>query len=299
MIKERLTEEEIYEQKRKDVLEGGEILKVKDDRTFKLMFNNGQEEFLKWFMSNLLERNVDRVYVENNELAPLNIYDKKKMVDCIVEIGNELIIVELNNNNSGIDYTRNLLYTFHALLNKVKKGGKYHEMHGYLVNLNLFTKDNKYYDMQGLTEITYPYPKIGFENIKNIITIKNVNLSFYSNVRYNGIKMKDFLWKLFTIDKLDELHDVKENISELKRYCNEIERLSHDKEYVMEMWDEQIEKNLQEMALYGRGYDEGVEKAQKEMIINMYNDNVSIDVIAKYSNLTMEEVQEIIYKNKE
>ena len=298
LIKEKLNEEEIFKQKLKDVLEGGEVLKIKDDRTFKLMFNSGHEEFLKWFMSNLLERNVDHVYVENNEIAPLNLYDKKKMVDLIVEVGNELIIVELNNNNSGVDYTRNLLYTFHALLNKVKRGGKYHEIHGYLINLNWFRKDHKYYDMKGVTEIDYPYPKIGFESIKNIITIKNVNLSFYANVRYNGIKMQDFLWKLLTIDKLDELHDVARNINELKWYCSEIERLSNDMEYVMEIWDEKLEKNLQEMALYNRGYDEGVDKGilenKKEMVINLKKDNVPIEKISQYTNLTISEVQKII-----
>ena len=42
---------------------------------------------------------------------------------------------------------------------KLKRGGKYHEMHGYLINLNWVTKDHKYYDMKGVTEINYPYPK--------------------------------------------------------------------------------------------------------------------------------------------
>ena len=117
MINNKILEEEIVNQRMKEVLEGGEILKIKDDRTFKLIFNNNQPEFIKWFISNLLEREIDNVFVyENNELAPLSFYDKKKTVDFIVEIGDELIIVELNNSNSGIDYTRNLLYTFHALM---------------------------------------------------------------------------------------------------------------------------------------------------------------------------------------
>lgn len=56
--------------------------------------------------------------------------------------------------------------------------------------------------MPGVTEIKYPYPIIGKEHENSIITVKNVNLSFFDKMMYNGVKMKDFLWKLFTINKL-------------------------------------------------------------------------------------------------
>ncbi len=313
-------EEEIINQKIQEVLEGGEVLRIKDDRTFKLMFNNRYPDFLKWFMENLLERKIDSVIVvENNELSPINIYDKKKTVDCIVEVDKEVIIVELNNSNSGIDYTRNLLYTFHALLNKVGRSGKYKEMHGILVNMNWFTEDrSKYVNMPGVVEIHYPYPKIGYEKEKDIITVKNINLSFYSKMRYNGVKMKDFLWKLFTINKIEELHDIKENIQELSAYCKELERLSHDKEYCMMIWSEEIEKNLQEMKAYNIGYDEGedkgiqqgiqegiekgiqegIEKNRQEMVINMHNKNIPLETIGECANLSISEVEKIIENNK-
>ena len=44
-------------------------------------------------------------------------------------------------------------------------------------------------------------------------------------------------------------------------------------------------------------YKKGVTEAKREMIINMYNDKLPIETIAKYSNLTISEVNDII-KNK-
>ena len=50
------------------------------------------------------------------------------------------------------------------------------------------------------------------------------------------------------------------------------------------------------------GKQEGIELGKQEnkieMIINMFNDNVSLDTIAKYSNLSMDEVKKIISKGK-
>ena len=36
----------------------------------------------------------------------------------------------------------------------------------------------------------------------------------------------------------------------------------------------------------------------KEVVLNMRNDNLSLETIAKYTNLTIEEVEEIINSNK-
>ena len=287
----------------KKVLEGGDILKIKDNRTFHALFNNQDKKATLWFMSQILQKRMDEIKeiikIENNELKPLNHYDKGKTVDFIVSVGDDVVIVEMNNNNSGRDYTRNLFYTFHALLNKVEVGNKYTKKHGILINLNWFTNDNeKLKIIPGVTEIKYPYPIIGKEHEDSIITIKNVNLSFYDKMMYNGVKMKDFLWKLFTINKLEEIQDVGKNIKELSHYCQEIERLSMSKEYCMTIWNETLEDKLSGITFYEDGKKFGEKNKEREMIINFFNNGVSLDVIAKSVNLSLSEVQNIINSNK-
>lgn len=118
-------------------------------------------------------------------------------------------------------------------------------------------------NMPGVTEIKYPYPILGKENDDSIITVKNVNLSFYDNVMYNGVDMKDFVWKLFTIDKLEEIQNVEKHIKDLSHYCSEIERLSMDKEFCMTVWNERLEENLQGISYYEDGKKDGEKNAKK------------------------------------
>ena len=67
------------------------------------------------------------------------------------------------------------------------------------------------------------------------------------------------------------------------------------------VWDERIENNLRKFEAYTSGKDEGIQegikKNQKEMILNMYKDNLPIETISKYANLTKEKVEEIIKNN--
>ena len=303
---EKIQEEDIINLKMKAVLEGGEILKIKSDRTFKALFNGNDKLSMKWFVAQILEQDIkdikDVILIENNELAPFNMYDRKKTVDFIVSVSDDIIILELNNNNLGKDYTRNLFYTFHALLNKIQSGEEYREIHGYLINLNWFTKKEKeYYNMEGVTVVRYPYPKLGKEDTENIITVKNINLSFYNKMEYNGVKMKDFLWKLFTIDKVDELHDVEENIKELTYYCRTLERLSKDKEFCMLVWDEKIEEKFRDRVAYNDGVEagiiEGKELSKKEIVVEFYKNGVSKEIISKSTGLSTDEIEKIIKEN--
>ena len=61
--------------------------------------------------------------------------------------------------------------------------------------------------------------------------------------------------------------------------------------------DEELMKQDQEF-YFKKGKQEGIELGKQEnkieMIINMFNDNVSLDTIAKYSNLSIDEVKKII-----
>ena len=73
--------------------------------------------------------------------------------------------------------------------------------------------------------------------------------------------------------------------------------------------DEIIEENVAKQTAYllgeqsglEKGIEKGLEKSlekQKEIIINMFNNNLSLEMIANCTNLTVSEVEEIINNNK-
>ena len=62
--------------------------------------------------------------------------------------------------------------------------------------------------------------------------------------------------------------------------------------------NEDIERNAMEEQQFGYAYDTGMKKGiaskEKEIVINMYKDGMSLELISKYSNLSLEEVNKIV-----
>lgn len=47
------------------------------------------------------------------------------------------------------------------------------------------------------------------------------------------------------------------------------------------------------------GLEQGIEQNKKEMILSMFKDNVPLDKISKYANISVEEVEKIINTSEE
>ena len=71
--------------------------------------------------------------------------------------------------------------------------------------------------------------------------------------------------------------------------------------------DEIIEENVAKQTAYllgeqsgiEQGIEQGIQEKQNEVVLNMHNNNLSIQMIATCTNLTNEEVEDIINNNKD
>ena len=73
--------------------------------------------------------------------------------------------------------------------------------------------------------------------------------------------------------------------------------------------DEIIEENVAKQTAYLVGHDDGKEEGikegikegilenQKEVVLNMYKDNLDLETISKVTNLSLEKINEIIISN--
>lgn len=57
---------------------------------------------------------------------------------------------------------------------------------------------------------------------------------------------------------------------------------------------EEMEEFFRRQNIYIDGYDFGVEKVKRKLILEMYNRNEPLDKICKYTDLTLETVQDVI-----
>ena len=94
----------------------------------------------------------------------------------------------------------------------------------------------------------------------------------------------------------------------MEKVVNKLENLSSGyllSDAELEAFDEYEKKTLKEEGIeegIGQGIEQGIEKGRnerdKEYILNMHENGVSVSDIARYSGLSQEEIEEIINSTK-
>ncbi|MBQ8472599.1 MAG: hypothetical protein IJ501_03765 [Bacilli bacterium] len=140
-----------------------------------------------------------------------------------------------------------------------------------------------------------------------MLKIINVNLDYYKNVCYDKVNQLDKFYKLLTIDNKDDLDKVIKKEKILKNYSSKLIDLSSDEKYVEGIMDEIIEENVAKQTAYllgeqsglEKGISQGIQENKREVVLNMYKNNLSTQMIANCTNLSISEIEEIINNNKE
>ena len=148
------------------MLKENEVLQVRSDRLFHDLFNKEMMNTLEWTVMQILGCSYESIHgkvsVGNIRLTNTNQKERTKYVDLIVELGEEKIIIELNNNFDG-NYMRNLIYAFNVIMNNYNLDNKNNDYYSkrikvILVNLNWHRQSEKLKSIISKNEILLPYP---------------------------------------------------------------------------------------------------------------------------------------------
>ncbi|MBQ8892167.1 MAG: hypothetical protein IJ068_04870 [Bacilli bacterium] len=224
------------------------------------------------------------------------------VADTIYSSDDIIIDLEINGYNS-IRKKRQLeSYIFQLHLRQLKDYKKYLDMKK-IFQINI---DN--YDLLGKNEFIYEIglmDKKYHEIVSDIIQITHINLDYLRNIDYTDIAINSLMKNLYVficgdleLDNLMENGDefmkeiVKEvreisGLDEMEFYLTDEEILELDRQDMIKEMREEVKKELREEV------KKEVEK-QHKMIINLYNNDVSLDLISKVSDLSIKEIQEII-----
>ena len=115
---------------------------------------------------------------------------------------------------------------------------------------------------------------------------------------YNQVKETDKFYKLLTIKNERDLNSITKDEKLLINYSNKLKDLSGNDKYKEKVMDQRIEDNLAKQEGYFEGVDDGVKQKQCEIVLNMYNNKISIEMISKCTNLSQDEVLKIINLEK-
>ena len=286
-------------------MEKNKIIQVKYDILFHDLFNEEDISTLEWAASQILECEPSelkgKVSVKNVRLTRTNPKERSKYVDLIIEYKNEKIILELNNNYSGI-YTRNLYYAFNVLSNYYNTNNySYYDKDSMfkviLVNLNWYKSKSDDIPAKEIETLKCPNT-----NIKDyMLKIMHINLDYYDDLRYDKLEKFDKLYKLLTVSDKEELECFKD-IKELNSYSKKIENLSNSDSYMEAIMSEEMEKNLANEEAYYTGLQEGEDKGKLEtqtlIVKNLLFNSIPDDIIIKSTNISKEELEKIKKETK-
>ena len=134
----------------------------------------------------------------------------------------------------------------------------------------------------------------------NFITKYHINLDLLKEISYNSIKYeKDALKKMMYMFVCDEknLYKAYKGDTFMENVIKTAKEIAGKEKIPLYLSESEVRRLDREEAVqegYDTGYDTGIKEKQKEMIQKMYNNNIDVKIIAEISNLSIEEVEEII-----
>lgn len=249
---------------------------------------------------------LDNIKVENTEYIIENKNDKKMRSDVIVSIGNKYINVEMNN-----EYYKGVFNKNDAYLSKLKST-TYNKSEDYIdafqviqINFNNFIhfKHKKdIYKFMFREETTNELDEDS--RIKYYVSLENVWDRCYNKSVSKLTRFERFCLILKT-DKKEYARIFAGDDKVMGNLVDEIAKLSLDDKmiglYDAEVEAEKVKKTMLKGArLEGieQGIEQGIERNKKEMVRNLFQNGVSLDIIAASACISIEKVKEILNDNK-
>ena len=278
------------------------------------MIMTNHKEYLGLILENLIpltkeEIEKDGVFL-NVELPSKNLKLKTGRMDLLLQVGKYSINLEAN---SKIDtaliirneahfswmiyqeYARKDKKTLEEILYQIAFNKKYRLSKELIVRLQYFDKDLQ----------------VGDENFLKIeINLENVKDKYYNKEKLNRFE-KALL--LLVIDEEEEIRKIGKGDRVLEEVGEEVISYSRAKEivdrYEMEMIEENFRRNRAEEEGFNKGLEKGIEKGIKkgiekgrqeatkeskiEMAKSMLKENLEPSLIAKITELTLEEINRL------
>ena len=262
----------------------------KYDRAFKEVFGKEEnKDILKKLLEEILQVEIERIEYLNLERNVDNVKVKRKHLDLYLETNIGKIQVEVNTTNSKYVKPRNMSYLCDIYSHHTLVGQEYDQDTLIIqININYGQQDEKYIREYRLRD------ESGKEYIKNFI-IYEINMEKYMKLWYNKNEKELEKSKYIVMLNLE-----KKELEVVIKYMKEIERVNENpkfREYMSAEEDNKKIENSLKREWMEEGLKEGIKegsyKRNIEIAKTMLKDNMDIEIISKYTNLSKEELEKI------
>ena len=281
-------------------MDSNKFFYLSNDVTFKYLFKNDlTRPFFNELISNYTQLDISKFHLMDNELSSGNSYVSYK-TDILLTNDNQSIIVNIELNREYADYVelRNRRY-LHKIASTSKDKSYKDKRIVMQLNLNCYTSRDK----KDIASEKFQLHDIKNDIVINDFIIYNVFIPKEIDLCYNEtIKNK---LKLFMCDSYDKMRKIVRCDKELKLVVDEIEKLNNDKFFggLYNVEEERIRiANTERSIGFEKGQAIGLEKGQSigynqkanEVAIEMYKENIDIDLISKITKLSVEEINNLV-----
>ena len=274
------------------------ILSPKLDVVFQALFGEvGCERITKAFLETILKEEIKEIELNRNPILKREFKeDKLGILDIIVELdGKEQCDIELQIANRKNIIERILYYWSKLYSRQLKKGVDYENLEKTIL---ILIAD---FEIEGIKEIEYhsSWKLIEEKGRKEILTNKlEIHIIELPKIqREKGKEDKLLDWLYFLENPNSERVEVvvKEN-KEIKEAKEKLVGLSED-ERMQRIADLREKAILDEKAIYAKGIEDGIEEGEKnkqiEIAKKMLEENIPLEIIAKVTGLTKEQINQI------
>ena len=301
----------VVDAKMDEVRKGKAVVAGIYDVCFKSIMD-GCREYLASLIANILEMPYDYV-LENLEVSStehdiMRTSDRPRRSDFMVAIKNKHIIIEAYKGHySKAIAKKNLTYAFRSFEKSLSKDNEIMSRDIEVYEINFDAMKMGFIGDDELTMHTFetreihkgyphPYaPKIIY------IDLAKIKKKYYNKEKLDEIER---LALLLILTSKEELRKVSKGDQIMEKVVNKLENLSSGyllSDAELEAFDEYEKKTLREEGIE-EGIEQGIEKGRnerdKEYILNMHENGVSVSDIARYSGLSQEEIEKIINEGK-
>ena len=287
----------------------GQKISILSDTMLKAMFQNENRikysaKFLSYFIDVEYEDILNNICLAKNELDKNNENDKGERCDYVALLSDTSLNIEVNNNSSLEVLERNMEYA-HRLYSKKIRRGEENYQYTQVIQFNLnnfaFKGNDKIVDIYTVTNDD----NIGLSNklIFVQIYVPNLRKKWYTKGMKSLSEEEKYILALVEMD-LDKLNDLGgENI--MDEYVKEAEEVSfeggvgeaYDKEWALrdQGYRDGLSQGKAEGKAEGReeGKAEGKNERNIEIARNMLKDNISVESISKYTDLSINEINSL------
>jgi len=312
-------------------MEGGEkmviekrMVPLKFDLMFKKVFGDKDDLMpLKKLLECILDIKPKNITILNPEIIGSSYYDKRTIVDLIVELeDNTQIGIEMNTNVNKYLIARNLRYLFKNIGQELKKGNTYKRLKKYIqINIDCEGKHVKPIERYKIMETEK------YEVLTEDIEIIRVDLPYYVEKCYNKrareLDYKDKFIGLIGIEDISLAKEITKGDASMEEILKKVEDFSDDEEilgaYDAEWHKQQIEESIIQTRLdeeqerlekaeakglakglekgIAKGLEQGIEQGIEQGVLNiarnMKKEHADTNFISKVTGLSIEQIKDL------